>query len=452
MPYDNPVSFKDVQEKEALKAELRDKQRLEWEQRYDIDNTISYYHPKNVYSYTKNMLNPKEAQSIDPFNPIKVKAYEYGERKHYLYLGTLSAFVGGSLIGMLSFFKLRKYRQWAMKQSVDDRVRMIAKQNILNNGNMDTNTTKTISELKSSKYIKSRVTDLPNSIDIRPTLPYSGDLKPNAWFEAGPLKLWNSKAYHPFATEFVAETVKWSFRLGLYVFITFSFEILINNWYMYPLGQSIYVRGISGFASGILIGCLASKFSLPLFRLLSIGIISGAGWMYATYLQPHTGSIAKQNETVMGPYIPAFDRAYKKKKGAELEMKKLAWKDAMERRESLKERMANDPEFDVNRLKRNEYLLLRRTDEQFEAELKAIGIDDDIKNLSKEELERKFLENKGKKIGINYEKWPWKYLKQTFPQWFILNKDNIKVINQNVNVYNNDIDSNDDEDGLEILG
>ncbi len=200
---------------------------------------------------------------------------------------TLSSVMSGVGIGVLSFLRRRRYRKWVLRQPKEEQLA------ILKHNQGET----------SSNVPKSRFSHLPHAIDTRPIIAFSGDLRPSAWWEFGPLKFWNQKSVYPWASELVNETTKWGVRISLMTAMTLFLEIGACAYLMIPLGQNILLRGGSGALSGWFLSRAASEGMLSYFQSFYMALGMGIGWALITMWEPGSYHIAERNETVLAQWL-----------------------------------------------------------------------------------------------------------------------------------------------------
>lgn len=220
----------------------------------------------------------------------------------------------------------------------------------------------------------------------------------------------------------------------------------------------MYIRGSSAFIVSmlLLIGGTKANILIPNLLLLSgfLGISIGA----LTYFYPHMGILAKENETIAGMFSESFNKALKRKSESMKLMKQIAAKEATETSKALNELKNTKKDFNVKDLPMEQRHLAEMTPNEVELFFKEKGIiiSDKIKNMGKEEIEKEWIKAKGGRFGMNYDKFPWKYLQRASPQWILLNnKTNINsdsnhiINNDEINIQNENQDNDDDE--IEVL-
>lgn len=368
---------------------------------------------------------------VEPFRPPPSQRYIYtrGDLTHYWSFWSIGACCAGCMVGFGSFWRRRSYRRWVLKQPKDKQLEILKKNTMTTmregggaagkkskNGN--------ISDIESSKYIQSRFSTLPNAIDTRAVLSYSGDLRPSQWFEMGPLKFLNQRSNYPWASEFIMEICKWALRIGSITALTLGFESIGVYFLQYELGTNLYVRGICGGLTGFLVSRLASQGRLYLYQSLYMGISFGVAMAVFTYFNPDWAEKAQNNHTVITMTFPYLGKAFDRREESEKNMQQLRLKWLKDNGEAIRRRIREDPNC-IGDLSFEERMIAQM-DWRDAAKLLNIELDDEIDEMPYEQRKQLHIKASGDEYNINYDSFPAKYFRREIPQYFVLDAQNVK--------------------------
>eukprot|EP01084_Bolivina_argentea_P139985 246208_1 len=373
------------------------------------------------------------------------------EIRHYIFFWTCAGAIAGLGLGVGSLYRQYRYFKWVRKQPIEVQLKLLEKNNILSSGGE-----------ASHGIATARFSTLPKTMDTRIKLSFASEYRPYRWYEVGPLKLWNNFGDYPWASSAFIEFGKWSVRVSLLCSLTLAFESSFCLLFGYPLGINPYIRGASGMGTGYIVAKIASEGVLFWYETLGIALGLGALWAAATLYYPDWGQLARNNQFVIEMYSTKLHKSVKKYYESKELVKQLYEKDRKDKLEIYDEFLTiRDDELNkrkpIIRYEESKIDNVDITVASTQVAMKNIEqhwflkwfigrrkteIPKEIEEMPYEE--RKKLEQRaiGGTIAVNYERYPFKILAKTQPQFYVM--DNEKIRNQNDTVKFVNIMSQDD--------
>eukprot|EP00485_Elphidium_margaritaceum_P010076 CAMPEP_0202692300 /NCGR_PEP_ID=MMETSP1385-20130828/6709_1 /ASSEMBLY_ACC=CAM_ASM_000861 /TAXON_ID=933848 /ORGANISM="Elphidium margaritaceum" /LENGTH=438 /DNA_ID=CAMNT_0049347807 /DNA_START=21 /DNA_END=1337 /DNA_ORIENTATION=+ len=371
-----------------------------------------------------------------PLNQLENKqrvTFRDGEFLHYLVFWSSAAGVAGIALGCLSSYRRHRYRKWVHKQPQAVQLKILEKQGVLASGIHN----------ESPGLATARFTTLPNAMDTRPSLPYSGEYRPYQWYQFGPIKLWNNLSNYPWASEMFVELSKWMARTTLLCGGTLALECGMCALLGYPLGVNAYIRGSAGFMSGWLIASMASEGVLYYYQTFGIAALCGLLWYAVTKYDSHWGDYARQYVYLIEMYSPMVHRRMQRYNASKDIALQLFSKNVQEKHEVYEEFLAKKEEAikqygkPMVEEEERQLKIAKMSDVQqskmlkwwFEKKSKNIEVSKEIDEMPYEV--RKQLEQKviGDRIAVDFSRYPFKHLAQTPPVFYVMDKAKYRMQN-----------------------